>query len=61
MGNISFSVVDTENHVEVVSNEGTFSNEVVSFISFCMPSRNVPKMQTYEARHLCSVFLSKLV
>ena len=25
MGNISFSVVDTENHVEVVSNEGTIS------------------------------------
>lgn len=25
LGNISFSVVDTENHVEVVSNEGTIS------------------------------------
>lgn len=25
LGNISFSVADTENHVEVVSNEGTIS------------------------------------
>jgi len=28
MGNISFSVVDTENHVEVVSNEGTISHHL---------------------------------
>jgi len=48
MGNISFSVIDTENHVEVVSNEGTISHHLYhSFISFGMPSRDVPKkMQT---------------
>ena len=28
MGNISFSVVDTENHVEAVSNEGTISHHL---------------------------------
>lgn len=46
LGNISFSVADTENHVEVVSNEGTIPLVNVQLLPLAYPLENVPKKCT---------------
>jgi myosin heavy subunit len=43
LGNISFSVIDNENHVEVVSNEGITSVYIISIYFFDLSSRKCPQ------------------